>query len=120
MPEADANYAPTPEGSAKRWLAEFKAAREALEGWHKSAEACDDAYLDEKARDGEKRLNLYPASVDLKEATLYGNVPTVDVSRRNNDQDDDVARVASELLERQLNGDLERTKRRSRACSASR
>lgn len=98
---------PTPEGSAKRWIAEFRAARETLSEWHKSAKICDEKYRDEEIRAG-SRLNLYASGVDLKEATLYGNTPTVDVARRDNDQDDDVARVGSEILERLLNNDLER------------
>jgi hypothetical protein len=105
---SDADYAATPEGSAQRWRAEFKAAREALKGWHDSAEECDRKYRDDVAREGQ-RLGLYAAGVDLKEATLYGNAPNADVERRDSDQDDDVARVAAELLERVLNNDLERT-----------
>jgi hypothetical protein len=105
---SDADYAATPEGSAQRWRAEFKAAREALKGWHDSAEECDRKYRDDVDREGQ-RLGLYAAGVDLKEATLYGNAPNADVERRDSDQDDDVARVAAELLERVLNNDLERT-----------
>ncbi|HEX4386042.1 MAG TPA: hypothetical protein VH083_23955, partial [Myxococcales bacterium] len=106
--DMDGQFDDTRDGSAKRWIAEFKAARNALESWHTSAEECVARYLDDVPRDGQ-RLNLYPAGIDLKEATLYGNTPSVDVSRRDNDQDDDDARVAAELLKRLLNGDLERT-----------
>jgi hypothetical protein len=37
---------------------------------------------------------------------LYGNIPTVDVSRRYADSNDDVGRVASETMERLLNCDI--------------
>lgn len=97
----------TPEGWAVRWGEEIKAAQEALEAWHKSAEECDAVYLDDKPREGE-RLGLYAAGVDLREAMLFGNDPAVDVKRRSNDKDDDDGRVAGEILERVLNGDLER------------
>lgn len=105
-PDPD-DYGPTPEGSARRWSAEFKAAREALHGWHLSAEKCDKRYRDDGERD-DQSLNLYAAGVDLKEAVLDASSPSVDVVRRDNDQDDDVARVAAEILKRVLNGDLER------------
>lgn len=107
--EQEGQYDATPEGSKARWQAEFKAAREALKDWHASAEECDRKYRDDAPREGEQRLNLYAAGVDLKEATLYGNSPNANVDRRDSDQDDDVARVAAELLERVLNNDLERT-----------
>jgi hypothetical protein len=97
----------TPEGWAIRWGEEIKAAEDALEKWHKSAQECDDVYRDEEEHEGE-RLNLYAAGVDLREAMLYGNDPKVDVKRRSNDQDDDDGRVAAEIEERHLNGDLER------------
>ena len=98
---------PTPEGSAKRWLAEFTAAREETRDWHKAAEECDRVYRDEMKRDGD-RLALYAAGIDLKQAVLDASSPKVDVVRRDNDQDDDVARVAANILKRILNGDLER------------
>lgn len=107
MADQAEDFDATPEGAAKRWIQEFKAAREALEKWHTTAKECETRYRDEEDRDGQA-LNLYASGIDLKEATLYGNTPTVDVSRRYNDQNDDVARVASELWERLLNGDLER------------
>lgn len=99
----------SPEASARRWKQEFQAAKDELKGWHETAEECDRRYRDEERtnNDGDT-LNLYAAGIDLKVATLYGNTPTVDVARRYNDQNDEVARVASELLERLLNGDLER------------
>lgn len=98
----------TPEGAAKRWTKEFTAARERLRAWWEAADKCDEKYRDENTeREGEK-LNLYAAGVDLKEAVLDATSPSVDVARRDNDQDDDVARVAAEILGRILNGDLER------------
>lgn len=106
--ELQGQFEATPEGSAKRWEAEFRAAREALKDWHSAADECDRKYRDD-AREGDgTRLNLYAAGVDLKEATLYGNSPSVDVKRRDNDQDDDIARVAAEIKRRILNSDLER------------
>jgi hypothetical protein len=101
------DYEDTPEGWAERWQAEMDASDSSLEKWHKSAEKCIDAYLDEKTRDG-MRLNLYASSVNTREAMLYGKTPTVDVARRFNDSGDDDGRVAGEILQRHLNGDIER------------
>lgn len=99
---------PSPESSAKRWVKEFTAARERLQPWWDAAVKCDEKYRDDSTtREGEK-LNLYAAGVDLKEAVLDATSPSVDVVRRDNDQDDDVARVAAEILKRVLNGDMER------------
>ena len=95
------------EGWAQRWGMELKAAQEELSSWHSAAETCVDQYLDDKPREGQ-RLNVFPATVNTQEAALYGNTPSVDVKRRNNDADDDDGRVAAEILERHLNGDLER------------
>jgi hypothetical protein len=103
----ESKFDSTPEGSAKRWVQEFTEAKRVLEKWHAAAKESDDRYRDEEDREGD-RLNLYAAGVDLKEATVYANVPRVDVKRRDNDQDDDVARVAAEIKKRLLNADLER------------
>lgn len=105
----DTQFSADPEGSAKRWQQEFAAARDALRDWHNAAEKCDKEYRDEADRDdGQQSLNLYASGTDLKEATLYGNTPAVDVERRDGDQDDDDARVAANLLKRVLNGMRER------------
>lgn len=107
MVDEESDKKPSPEESAKRWVQEFAEAKRVLEKWHTAAKESDDRYRDDQDRQGD-RLNLYAAGVDLKEATIYANVPHVDVKRRDNDQDDDVARVAAEIKKRLLNADLER------------
>ena len=49
------------------------------------------------------RLNLFHANVTTQLAMMYGRMPQTDVSRRWADPNDDIARVASELLQRLLN-----------------
>ena len=100
----DADGKLTPHGQAERWTMEFAAARQAVQKWHKRAEKIIDRYLDERDRDsqGESRLNLFTANVDSQHSMLYGKVPSVDVARLFEDQNDDVARVASEMWERLL------------------
>jgi len=102
------------EASAKRWQQEFKAAKESSSPGHDTAEDCDRRYRDEQRTNDEgDTLNLYAAGIDLKEATLPSDAPTVDVKRRYNDQDDDDARVAAELLERCLTATCSETRRSS-------
>ena len=49
------------------------------------------------------RLNLFHANVTTQLAMMYGRIPQTDVARRWADPNDDIARVASELLQRLLN-----------------
>jgi hypothetical protein len=94
----------TPAGQQQRWQFEFHAARARLKKWHKQGERIFDRYLDERsnADTGESRLNLFTANVETQHAMLYGKIPTADVARAFSDASDDVARVASEMLERLL------------------
>lgn len=107
--DAPETYEDTPEGWASRWGVEFAAAKQALEPWHKSAEMCIAAYLDDKPReDGIEKLGLFSADVNTRESMLYGNVPKVDAARRFRDAGDEDGRVGAMILDRMLNGDLER------------
>lgn len=93
----------------QRWNTEFAAAKKELEKWHKLGGKIVDRFRDDRpgeTKDG-KRWNLFSANVQTQMAVLYGQVPKVDVSRRFDDSNDDVARVAGEILERVLNCDIE-------------
>ena len=100
----------TPKGQAQRWTVEFQAARKKLKAWHERGDKVLDRYLDEReqAQAGASRLNLFTANVETQQALLYGQVPKVSVGRRHGDSEDDIARVAGEMLERCLNTDIER------------
>ncbi|QSQ14055.1 hypothetical protein [Myxococcus landrumensis] len=104
------DYADTPAGWAKRWQAELKASKDALEKWHKQGRDIVKRFRDERdsERDGDTRWNLFTTNVQTQMASLYGQTPKVSVSRRYADANDNVARVASELLERLLNADIEK------------
>lgn len=114
MEESRAETADTfedsPRGWSSRWTMEFKAARKRLEGWHTLGTKVVKRYLDERdgADKSKGKLNLFSANVNTVGAMLYGKTPTVDVSRKFADSQDDVARVAGEMLERCLNGDISR------------
>jgi hypothetical protein len=100
-------YEDTPSGWAKRWEVEFASFKKFSEGWRKEAEEAEKRLVDDReavARPDYK-LALFPANVDTLRALLFGNTPRTDVVRRFADFGDDVARVAGEMLERNLNED---------------
>jgi hypothetical protein len=101
----------TPEGIAKRWTVEFKAARKSVERWHTQGGNVVKRFLDDRegTSDSENsRWNLFWANVITQSAMLYGQTPKISVTRRFADAKDEVARVAAEILERILNGDIQR------------
>lgn len=89
---------------------EFRAARDKLKKWHGQGEKVLDRYLDERdtASSRESRLTLFTANVDTQQAMLYGKVPKSDVTRTFSDADDDVARVAAMILERNIDQEMEK------------
>lgn len=94
-----------------RWVKEFAAARVALEPWQKKGDEIDAEFRNEikPLSDLDSRLPLFASDIQTMIAMLYGQVPLCDVSRRYGDADDDLARVAGEILERVLNTDTTRT-----------
>ncbi|WFG54184.1 putative portal protein [Myxococcus phage Mx9] len=104
------DFADTPQGWAQRWQVELKASGEVLEPWHQQGKKILRRYRDERdaQHEGDTRWNLYTTNVQTQLATLYGQTPSASVRRRWADAQDDVARVAAEMLERLLNGDIER------------
>jgi len=110
-----ADYDKGPRGQQKYWTDEITAARVAVKTWHKQGVKVVKKYLakkDEAARGGVGgdnifNLNLFHSNTKTMMNALYGNLPTVDVSRRYMDANDDVSRVAAEMLERLLNIDID-------------
>ncbi len=97
-------------GQHQRWVVEFAAARKALEQWQSKGEEIDKEFRNELTTGTEfdTRLPLFTSDVQTMIAMLYGQVPRCSVSRRFGDSDDDLARVAGEILERILNTDISR------------
>ncbi len=93
-----------------RWVKEFAAARAVLEPWQKKGDEIDREFRNETTPNGDfdTRLPLFSSDIQTVMAMLYGQVPKSTVSRRFGDSDDDVARVAGEILERILNTDIAR------------
>ena len=110
LESSQAAFDTTPDGEARRWAAEFEAAKKKVKKWHDSADRIVKVFLDERdaQTEGEQRLNLFSANVQTLRSLLYGKVPSVTVDRRFADSGDDVARVGGEMLERMLCTDIER------------
>ena len=113
--EVQDEYPDSPQGLAARWSDEMSSAKEVLDKWWKRADKIVKRFLDDRAGSsssqdqGDTRLNLFTANTTTLQALLFGKTPKVDVGRRFQDSQDDQARVASEMLERLLNSDMERS-----------
>lgn len=111
--EKATQYANDPKGNAQRWQFEFNAARERIKLWHEKAEKVVNRYLDRQKgkttnRRGRRRLNLFTSNIQTLQALLYGKTPQVDVTRKWGDPDDELARVAAEMMQRSLNTSIEK------------
>ena len=100
-------------GKAEYWHDEIAAGEKALEKFRKQGKKVMDKFLD-KIEDSDisssrQPLNLFHSNVITLRSMLYGQTPKVDVSRRYEDSQDDVSRVASEIMERCLNNDIQFT-----------
>ena len=113
--EIEDQYPETPEGLAARWTDETAAARKFVEKWWKRSEKIVNLFVDDRSNSlgdddkGDTRLNLFNANTTTLQALLFGKTPKIEVGRRYADSQDNVARVAAEMLERVLNADLERS-----------
>lgn len=90
------------------WFGELSASKKMLSDFHKRGAKIVDRFLDERGENnGDFRLNLFHSNVCTLQDTMYDTLPKIEISRRNADSGDDVARVASTLIERLLNLDLQ-------------
>jgi len=102
-------------GRFNYWSDELKGSQEMLKRWHRQADRIHQRFLDQRTREASSssdehaafKLNLFFSNTSTLLALLYGNLPTVDVSRRYADARDDVGRVAGEIIERLLNNDVQ-------------
>lgn len=96
-----------------KWQDELKAAQQFFDKFHQQADKATDRYLDE-ASTGNKpdldrasyRLNLYHSNIITLQSMLFSKIPKVEADRRFFDPTDDVARVASEMVTRILQNDM--------------
>lgn len=94
--------------SATTWQSRIDTANKAFEKWHKQSEQIIKRYRDERDTLGSKkrRFNILWSNVQVLTPALYGRPAKPEVSRRFNDQDQ-VGRVASMILERGLDYEVE-------------
>jgi hypothetical protein len=113
--ESRADYEDNPTGQYKYWYTELGASKEMLKSFNKQGDSIIKRFLaDTRGKAAQDRssdshafkLNLFYANTTTLMSALYGNLPTIDVSRRFNDAKDDVGRVAAEIMERMLNDDV--------------
>ena len=97
------------------WQKEMTAEEKRNRQWRSDADLISCRYLDERKDQGpqynsgnaEFRVNLFHSNIFTLTSFLYGRIPSVDVSRRFTDSNDDQARVAANILERMLNTSVE-------------
>lgn len=89
---------------ASKWLTEITAAEKNQEKWQEQARRIVLRYLDRREHADEKanRLNLFTTNTNILMSTLYARIPKPLVTREFEDETDDVARVASMIIERCL------------------
>lgn len=109
--ERASQFEETPSGYAERWEMEFSAAEKWHRKWQKQSKKVVERFLDDREKDDvgdlSTKLNIFNANITTLQSMLYGRMPKVEVDRRFADQDDDVARVAGQILQRILNTDIE-------------
>jgi hypothetical protein len=103
-----------PRESAARWTKEIEAARKELTHFHTASRKIVRKYLDKRSdstsgdSDSAYKLNLFWSNTQVLKASLYAKPPKVDVSNTFKDSEDDVSRVAGNILERMLNHSVEK------------
>jgi len=104
-----------PSELARKWSTELNASKRWMAKFVERARKCEKAFIDEqdgatdtRLGDGVSLVNLYWSNTQVVLSAIYGRMPKPEVDRRFKDYDDDVARVAAEIMQRLLNSDLER------------
>jgi len=103
-----------PRESAQRWDKELNAAKKELSKFHTAAKKIVKKYLDlresstDKDNDSAYKVNMFWSNTQVLKAALYAKPPKVDVSNSFKDAEDDISRVAGNILERMLNHSVER------------
>ncbi len=94
----------------QHWVMELQDSDRFLEKWHNQGDRTVRRYLDDMDETNPatptSRLNLFYSNVVTLKSILYAKLPKVEADRRFLDPNDDVARVASEMVTRMLQNDL--------------
>lgn len=90
------------------WLDEIESARKEREQYDKQATETIKRFSDQRDnKDSGSYFNIFYANTELKLGALYARTPKPDIKRRFNDADDDVSRVASNILQRNITYELD-------------
>lgn len=97
--------------SYSKWKSELIKANKRLEKFWHQGEQVNLRFRDEQeisiTQSNVRHLNLFHANVKTESALLFGSIPKTDVSRRFADPNDDVSRVAAEILQRLINTSIQ-------------
>ena len=97
-----------PGGEYQRWQSELTASKKELEKYKRRARKIVKEYRAERMETSgvdpsmERRFNLFTANVNILATALLNQVPKPTVNREFKDPQDDVGRVACEIVERAL------------------
>lgn len=93
----------------ERWEGEISAAEKELKKFHERARRVTRRFLDERdSVDVTARwFNIFYANTNILESALYAQLPKPSVGRKYTDYNDDVARVAALIIERNITQDLD-------------
>lgn len=101
----------SPQQWSDYWKTEFAAAEPDAAKFQKAGEKILKLFLMENGvkddRVVDEQTGLFHSNVDTVISMLFGQLPKADVSRTFADANDDVARVAAEMIERMLNQDIQ-------------
>ncbi len=94
----------------QKWTAELEASKQFLEKFHERGTKVVNRFTDERTdlstTTPTSRLNLFHANIVTMLALMYDKLPKVEADRRFADPNDDVARVAGEIISRVLTNDM--------------
>ena len=109
--ESRSDFEDTPAGLHSYWMSELEAATRDRSKLITQGSKVVDKYLDERDAGASaiNMFNLFWANTNIMKNALYSRLPNPEVSRRFRDPEDDVARVASLLLERSIMCELEKS-----------
>jgi hypothetical protein len=110
--EPSTEQAESPTELAQKWERELTAAAKELKPWHTQSRRVINKYLDKRGSDDAgpgnvSKTNLFWSNIQVLKAALYAKPPKVDVSNSFKDAEDDISRVAGNILERMLNHPME-------------
>jgi len=95
---------------AEYWGSELTAFKNWAEKYTTRSLKIEARYLDEREKaemTGVSVLNLFWSNTEVMIAALYARAPTIDVSRTFRDPNDDIGRVAANIMERVINNDIQ-------------